>query len=103
MLNHRTIPPHTHLGCKTYEQIKAQCQALGLTLKDKLYSADHADHVIIEGGGARVYYNTTNGVFFGTTDLGVEFASDNNAHDHEPWFQTLLDFFLVGRIEVKQS
>lgn len=102
MINHRTVP-HTHIRCKSFEEIKAQCEVLGLTLKSKLYTDDHADHVMVEGGGARVYYNTTNGVFFGTTDLGVEFASDSDAHDHEPWFQTLLDFFLVGRIEVKPS
>jgi hypothetical protein len=99
MINHRTVPPHTHTGHKSHKQIKAQCKALGLTFRDTLWQEDRSDHVIVEGGGARVYYNTFNGCFFGTTDLGVEFSCETSAYDAEPWFQTLLDFFLEGRKE----
>ena len=95
----RAKPKLTHTGHKNYEQIKAQCKQLGITLNDKLYKEGNSDFVFLEGGGARVYYSSFNGRFFGTTDLGVEFSSDSTEHDHEPWFQTLLDFFLEGRKE----
>lgn len=92
----RAKPPTTHTGHKSYDEIKAQCEQLGLTLLDKNYN-DGSDFIIVEGGGGRAYYNTVTGYFFGTTDTGVDFSSEQKRHDHEPWFQQLLDFFLVGR------
>lgn len=92
----RAKPPTTHTGHKSFDEIKAQCEQLGLVFRDKAHK-DGSDFVIVEGGGARVYFNTITGFFFGTTDTGVVFNNENTDHDHEPWFQQLLDFFLVGR------
>jgi hypothetical protein len=36
-----------------------------------------------------------NGRFFGKTEKGIEFTSDNTKHDSEPWFQALLKVVLV--------
>lgn len=82
---------------KTLREIRAQCRALGLALNDHLWRSRGHDHVCIEGGGARVLYNTFNGRFFGATDQGVEFSSDNQAQEDRPWFQTLLGFFYVEK------
>lgn len=90
----------THQWHKSYDQIKEQCIQLGLTLSDSLYLKGQSDYVIVEGGGARAYYSSSNGHFFGTTDQGVEFDCFNATHDGEPWFQTLLDFFLWKREQV---
>lgn len=95
----RATPPRTHTGHKSYDQIKAQCKQLGLTLRDTLYRDGSSNFVVIEGGDARVHYCTSNGHFFGFTDQDVKFDSDNTVHDQEPWFQQLLDFFLEGRKE----
>ncbi len=88
----------THQWHKSYDQIKEQCIQLGLTLTDRLYLQGQSDYVIVEGGGARVYYSSSTGHFFGTTDQGVQFDNYNSDHDHEPWLQTLLDFFLWKRV-----
>lgn len=93
----RAKPPFTHTGHKSYDEIKAQCKQLGLTLRDNAYNKQGSDFIVVEGCGGRAYYNTTTGNFFGTTDTGVEFDNEKTTHDHEPWFQQLLDFFLVGR------
>lgn len=92
-------PRCTHTRHKSYEEIKAQCEQLGLSFNDTLYKSWESDHVVIEGGGARVLYDTFNGRFFGKTDTGVVFHLDTTEHDAEPWFQALLDFFLAGRKE----
>lgn len=85
---------------KSYQQIKAQCEAQGVPLFDKLFVVDGADSILVgclpsEPYG-HVIYNTTNGRFFGKTDKGVEFSSDSAQHDGEPWMQALLAFFYEG-------
>jgi hypothetical protein len=88
------VSPTRRAVPKSYDQIKQQCIALGLQLSDRLYLEGKSDFVILEGGGAMVFYNSTTGYFFGTTDQGVEFDNTQVDHEQEPWFQTLLDFFL---------
>ena len=45
------------------------------------------------GTDAWVLYTSVSGRFFGRTDKGVDFSSDVNRHEREPWFQALLSFF----------
>jgi hypothetical protein len=80
---------------KTREQVKAQCDALGLVFDDLAYERG-SDFTAIRGGGAQVLWSSFNGRFFGTTDTGIEFSDDNTKHEAEPWFQALLEFFYVG-------
>lgn len=83
-------------GNKTREQVKAQCDALGLEFDDAAYQRG-SDITVIRGGGAHVLWISFNGRFFGTTDTGIEFSSDETTHEAEPWFQALLDFFYVSK------
>lgn len=83
------------IGHKTHEQIKAQCEQLGLELLDNLRKEAAADHIRVSGGGGYAWFNTVNGNFWGETDQGVEFDSSNTTHENEPWFQQLLAFFYV--------
>lgn len=85
----------TFTGHKTYEQIKAQCEQLGLELLDKLRKEAAADHICVSGGGGYVWFNTVNGKFWGETDQGIEFDSSSTVFENEPWFQQLLAFFYV--------
>ncbi|MFN4360506.1 MAG: hypothetical protein ACK4F4_07260 [Hylemonella sp.] len=82
-------------GTKTLAQIRAQCRAQGLKFDDRLHREDQSDYVVVQGGGAKVLFNTFNGRFFGTTPDGVKFNSDLTTHENKPWFQGLLRFFYV--------
>jgi hypothetical protein len=86
-------------GVKTLEQIRAQVDQSGgaVRLNSNLHDKKGHDHVLLEGGGARVLFNTFNGRFFGTTDKGVEFNSDSAEWDSEPWMQALLQFFYIEK------
>lgn len=84
-------------GNKTRDQVKAQCEALGLEFDDTKYEQEGSDYTVIRGGGAEVLWSSWNGRFFGTTDTGVEFSSDNDTHEGEPWFQALLSFFYIDK------
>jgi hypothetical protein len=83
---------------KTFDEIKAQCEAAGIHFSDHLYKVTGADFVVIttiEGNNnsGQVLYNTVTGAFFGTTPDDVSFDSDKDEHENEPWFQALLLFF----------
>jgi hypothetical protein len=83
-------------GNKSRDQVKAQCEALGLEFDDAKYERG-SDFTTIRGGGAEVIWSSFNGRFFGTTDEGVEFSSDDTQHDDQPWFQLLLAFFYIEK------
>lgn len=83
----------TFAGIKHLIDIRDQCRAEGLLWDDKAFRTRGSDHIVISGGGARVFFNTFNGRFFGTTDTGVSFNSDSTEHEECPWFQSLLAFF----------
>ena len=83
---------------KTYDEIKAQCDAAGIHFSDHLYKLTGSDWLVItttkdDNDSGQVLYNSVTGVFFGTTPDGVSFESGNDAHEAEPWFQALLLFF----------
>jgi hypothetical protein len=78
---------------KTYDEIRKQCRMLRLDLNDQKYRVDHWDTIMVSGGGGHVIYNTFNGRFFGKTDRGVAFTSDETKHDKKPWMQAILNFF----------
>lgn len=88
---------------KTYEEIKAQCAAQSLYFGDTYYRTHGGDTIKIAkefGNTDYVIFNTTNGRFFGSASVygqTVEFNSDTTTYDGEPWFDALLDFFLVEK------
>jgi hypothetical protein len=84
---------------KTYDEVRAQCMEQGLDFNDRLYVKDGWDTVVVSGGGCQVVYNTTNGVFWGTTPRFVKFESGSTKHENLPWFQALLGFFMVEKAE----
>lgn len=79
---------------KTYEEIKAQCEAQGIELLDQRFH-EGGDCVAVRGGGAHAVYSTFNGRFWGKTPNGVLFNSQDMRHDGLPWMRGLLNFFLV--------
>lgn len=79
----------------SYTELKKACALQGLNLNATKYLIDGWDTVVVEGGGARVIYNTFNGNFFGTTPEGMEFDSQSAEHDGHDWFQALLNFFYI--------
>ena len=86
----------TFAGNKSRDQVKAQCKALGVIFDESAYKGG-SDYTSIRGGGAALLWSSFNGRFFGTTDTGVEFSSDETTHESEPWFQQLLSFFYVEK------
>lgn len=94
-------------GNRPLKQIKDQCEAQGLHFDDLAYRVRGHDHVVITGGGARVFYNTFNGRFFGEAWFDppgqlVHFNSDSTEHEKRPWFQALLSFFYVNKGEISE-
>lgn len=83
---------------KTLDEIRKQCQEHGVPLNTRLYDERGYDTVFVGIGpdSGFAIYNTFNGRFFGRTPDGVEFTSDEDTHDSEPWMQALLNFFMVS-------
>jgi len=82
-------------GHKTLEQIRKQCEECGVELNT--YQHDHGDdHVALYSPDVKILYSTVSGRFFGTTPEGIKFSSDDKL-DGTPWFDALLDFFLVEK------
>lgn len=92
---------------RTYHEIKGQCKAQGVYFNDRFFKQG-GDTVLVGGDigsvGAWAIYNVCNGHFFGRTPImqkslgypdAVKFSSCDNRHDDCPWFQDLLNFFLV--------
>jgi hypothetical protein len=91
---------------KTVDEIRQQCEAQGLTLDTTLYDAGSSDYIKIRSNdgktSAKVLYSSFNGRFFGETAAGldsVKFSSDDATFDGTPWFDALLDFFYVRKVE----
>lgn len=81
---------------KTLAEIKAQCEAQGVSFSSHMYDMHGWDTVYIgrqTAGYAYAIYNTFNGEFFGRTPSGVAFSSDSTRHEDRRWFQQLLNFF----------
>ncbi len=80
---------------KTLEEIEAQCAALNVPLDKRLY--DGGDDCVTVGNPDSGYaiYNVVNGRFFGKTDLGIDFSSDEPDYDEHEWFAQLLNFFMA--------
>lgn len=90
-----------YLAHKTLTMLREQCATAGLELDTRLYDDAGHDHVVVRSADAEgnnkveVFFNTVSGRFFGRTPDGLGFNSDGTEFDNEPWFQALLDFFLV--------
>jgi hypothetical protein len=98
----KTVKMTKYLGRKNLKTIKAQCDALGLEFDDRLYQTQGSDFVAIRSFKGdpmlgQVLYNVLNGRFFGSKPDGTRFNSDSATHEGEAWFQTLLDFFYIGK------
>lgn len=88
----------TFARIKTFEEIAAQCKALGVPLNAKLYLERGWDTIIVGlRSGGNVCYNAFNGRFFGTTPDGIEFNSTSTEYENEQWFKDLLNFFYVPK------
>lgn len=80
---------------RTLDEIKQICAAQGVPIDHSGH--DRGDDHIVVGSktGGYALYNTFNGRFFGKTDAGQDFASDDASFDDAPWYQALLNFFYV--------
>lgn len=82
-------------GTKPLQVIRDQCKAALVDINDSLFKKGESDYIVLEGGGARLLFNTVNGSFFGTTPDGVKFDSSSTQHEQCEWFQQLLSFFYI--------
>lgn len=85
---------------KTFDEIVDQCRTQKLYLDAESYFLEGGDTICVgapSSGLGWVIFNTFNGRFFGKTDKGIEFSSDTDEHDKEPWMQALLNFFYVEK------
>lgn len=81
---------------RTHDEVQKLCKKLKVPFDDTLYRERGFDTVLIGSKGRGfVIYNCWNGRFFGTTDRGVRFTSDQSRHDKQPWMVKLLHFFYV--------
>lgn len=87
-------PAKRFAGHRSYEQIRAECEAQGLILEDVNYRENGSDWIGVRGrpGGTLVLYSTPTGRFHGKTDTGQEFTEGSDL-DGQPWFDALLAFF----------
>lgn len=83
---------------KPLQVIRDQCKAAGVCINDTLFTKGQSDYIVLEGGNARVLFNTVNGRFFGETPDGTEFNSDKSKHEQCEWFQKLLAFFYTDEV-----
>lgn len=90
----------TFSGVKSVEQIKAQCAEHDLSIDTSKFDAGN-DYVkfdfIHADTSMEVMFNGFNGRFFGTTDGGQKFTSNDANLDGTPWFDALLDFVYVSK------
>jgi hypothetical protein len=85
----------TFKGSKRLDVILRQCREQKVHVDRRQFDRG-ADHIVLEKGGAQVFYNVFNGRFFGAVMIDgslVKFNSDASVFDKKPWFQALLDFF----------
>lgn len=88
---------------KTYDEIRAQCQAQGIPLNDHLFCSKGYDTIVVNHAwntplrDGYAVYSVFNGKFHGVTDGGDTFDSSSTKHEKEPWFQALLSFFYVEK------
>jgi len=82
-------------GPKSIELIRAQCVLQQLVCDSTLFDQGKSDLIIVFSPAtpqAKVFYTDLSGYFFGHTDQGVAFSSDDPL-DGTPWFDALLAFF----------
>lgn len=82
-------------GPKSFELIRAQCVLQQLVCESTLLDQGKSDYIIVFSPAApraKVFYTDISGRFFGHTEQGVSFASDDPL-DGTPWFDALLAFF----------
>ena len=96
-------PKRAYIGHKSAQQIKLLCEQLCLTFSEISQEPSLSGFIRVDGGGATVFYSPHMGTFHGTTPEGLEFSSESDQNDDEPWFQTLCEFFLVGRIDINTA
>jgi hypothetical protein len=81
---------------KTVTEIVSQCRAQGVPVETAKHLRGQSDFIMVgrpESDFGHALYNSFNGKFFGVTDLGQRFSSEDRALDAQPWFQALLAFF----------
>lgn len=84
---------------KPLATILQQCEEQGVPVNKYLFDSGASDSIVVGHTygtplkPGHVFYNTVNGCFYGKTDKGVDFNSQSDEHDNEPWMQALLTFF----------
>jgi len=85
---------------KTHDEIVAACKAGTYELDTSNYDEKGSDWITIGGQFgdklASILYSSWNGKFFGKTEDGIDFNSDSDTHENEPWFQEMLNFFYIS-------
>lgn len=84
---------------RTVAEVKTLGKKMGFTINTQRYDRNGDDHIVIHGDFVGhelpVLYNCVNGRFFGELPDGEMFSSDSTAFDGQPWFDAMLNFFLV--------
>lgn len=84
---------------RTVDEIKKLGKKRGFTVNTQRHDRHGDDHIVIHGEFAGhtlpVLYSSVNGRFFGELPSGDMFSSDDTAFDGQPWFDAMLNFFLV--------
>jgi hypothetical protein len=89
---------------RTPKEIKAACKKAGLRYNQDQFErgSDHVTFDFVHGTTvARLCYNTVNGRAFGEFGRGAKgkrrpFSTDTAEHEHQAWFQALLEFIYVA-------
>lgn len=80
---------------KTLEEFRPACASRGWKLDSNLHDHQGHDHVSFRFKIGPVVgialFNTFNGRLHGNLANGEAFSADNEKHESEPWFQTLLE------------
>lgn len=97
-----TQPQKKYSRFRTVEELDAECRKRGLKLNTKKFD-EGSDYVSVvhpckfKGVGTHVtvLISMVNGRFFGAFPDETMFSSDNNKHDDQPWFQSILSLVYV--------
>lgn len=88
----------TYARIKSVEEIRKQCEELGVNIDTEGYMRG-LDHIVLSSPGVQVFYNSFNGHFFGSVSstTRVVLLTTHFTHESEldgtSWFDALLNFF----------
>ena len=81
---------------RTYRELKKLAAKFGWKFNDNALKAGSSDFIQIEFVAGKIrgmfLISSVNGWFFGNTEDGLDFNSNDTANDRKPWFKALLNF-----------